>query len=138
MPILDASFLIDLEKGVPRAVEILQRMADADEDLLVPAQAAIELLAGRSDALAEMHAVTRAFTLLDLDHDTAIAAAEIARSAFEAGAFPGWADVQIAAAARLQSTWILTADGKDFARMRVDHWDYRRGDGPTTYDDISP
>ena len=138
MPILDASFMIDVQRDVPGAVAILNAMVDADEELLVPAQVAIEFMAGVPDATHAWKRITAAFSILDLDREQMIAAAELGRTTRAEGTFAGWADVQIAAAARMQSTWVLTADGTDFARMRVDHWDYRRGKGPITYDEQGP
>lgn len=138
MPILDASFLIDVERGVPRATQILQAMVDAEEELLVPGQVAIEFASGRDSPPTALKRLVRAFVILDLDLATIQAAAEIGRASRASGTFAGWADTQIAASAKTHATWVLTADGRDFARMRVDHWDYRTGDGPISYDEPSP
>lgn len=133
MPVLDTTFLIDLQRGDERARGILEAMADAGEDLIVPAQVAVEFLSGVRDAPAALRRLEASFVLAPADRDHALVAADLARAARARGAFPGWSDVNVAAHARLESTFVLTANARHYADLECDHWDYRKAKGPRTY-----
>ena len=133
MPVLDTTFLIDLQRGNERARSLLEAMAEAGEDMVVPAQVAVEFLSGVRDPVAALRRLEAAFTLAPADRDHALVAAGLAREARARGAFPGWADVNVAAHARLEATFVLTANAKHYAELGVDHWDYRKAKAPRTY-----
>ncbi|HWG92147.1 MAG TPA: PIN domain-containing protein [Candidatus Thermoplasmatota archaeon] len=133
MPVLDASFLIDLQRGSAGAVRILESLHREGESLFVPAQAAIEFASGLPDPQGGLHRLSAAFTVLDLDREHMVEAAELGRKTKATGRLPGWADTSIAAAARLKGTYVITANAKPFRALRVDHWDYRNDAEPTVY-----
>lgn len=126
MAVLDASFLMDLERGLPSARGALDRLVQAEEPLLVPAQAAIEFLAGVGDQPTALHRLEAAYVVRELDRAGLLEAARLAREAFGRGAFPGWADAQIGALASLEATFVVTADVAAFRRLGSPVWDYRR------------
>ena len=133
VPVLDTTFLIDLQRGRERALHVLEAMLDAEEDLVVPAQVAVEFLSGVKDQAVALRRLEAAFTFAPADRDHALVAAELAREARARGAFPGWSDVNVAAHARLESTYVVTANAKHFREMGCDHWDYTKAEAPRTY-----
>ena len=126
MAVLDSSFLIDLERRTPEAMEALDRLVTEEESLLVAPQAAIEYLSGIEDRATALRVLEESFVMVALERDHVLEAARLARDAFGAGSFPGWADAQIVAAAVLEATFVVTADPKRFRALGVPVWDYRR------------
>jgi predicted nucleic acid-binding protein len=130
MPVLDASFLIDLERKHPGALAAFDRLLAEGAPLLVPAQVATEYLAGLADEVAGLHQLEAAFAIVPFGRMQVLEAARLARAASKAGAFPGWADAQVAALAVLEDTFVVSADRAHFAALGVPCWDHRRDTQP--------
>lgn len=125
MAVLDASYLIDLERGRDAALAALDRMVDERMPMRVPAQAAAEYVAGFEDQVANLNDLERSYEVLDHDRQHVLETARLARAALVEGRFPGWSDVQIAAAAILADEPVLTADPEDFDDLGCTVWSYR-------------
>ena len=126
MPVLDTTFLIDLQREPRRTAPLLEALVARDEVLFVPMQAAVEYCAGRKEPAKAFHDLGLSFTLLPFDDEMARHATDLARQALLAGKLPGWADVQIAAAARAHGTFVVTRNARHFRDgLDVPVWDYR-------------
>lgn len=125
MPVVDTTFLIDLDHGRDPALAAFHVLLEDQADLLVPAQAAIEYLSGFADPVANLRDLERSFHLVEADRQHVLEAAGIAREAIDGGDFPGWPDARIAATAILEGEEILTADPDDFRVFGCEVWDYR-------------
>lgn len=130
MPVLDATFLIDVEHRRTDAVRALRRLLSNDEALLVPAQTAAEFAAGREDEVAALADVEGSFAIVAFGPRHILEAARLARAAYRRGRFPGWPDIHVAAVAALEGTFVVTADAKNFRPMGCAVWDYRRDAEP--------
>lgn len=130
MPVLDASFLIDVERRHERALAAYERLLAGGEPLLVPAQVATEYLAGLEDEVAGLHQLEAAFAVVPFGRIQLLEAARLARLAHRRGGFPGWADAQVAALAVLENTFVVSADRAHFEALGVPCWDPRREDDP--------
>lgn len=119
MPVLDATFLIDLERDPARFQELLLSIA-MDEDLVVPAQAAIEFASGTTDPAEALRKIRDGFSFLPLDEEVSLEAARLAKRAWQAGIFPGWPDVQIAATASHLGMAVVTRNERHFKAMGVE------------------
>jgi predicted nucleic acid-binding protein len=119
MPVLDATFLIDLERD-PGRLQDLVRTLVADEDLVVPAQAAIEFACGTSDPAETLRKLREGFSFLPLDGEIALEAARLAKEASRDGVFPGWPDIQIAATARHLGMAILSRNARHFHALGIE------------------
>jgi predicted nucleic acid-binding protein len=113
--LLDSSVLIDHLRGDPRAVELLDELAIADEAIWAATPTRTELLAGirarERDALARLFAA-----LAWVDITTAIAddAGELAHQYGRAHPGIDTADYLIAGAARSLGARLLTLNVRDF------------------------
>lgn len=125
MPVVDASFLIDVERRRKRALAVYERLLERGEPLLVPAQVATEYLAGLDDEVAGLHQLEAAFAVVPFGRIQLLEAARLARAAQRRGAFPGWADAQVAALAVLEHTFVVSADRAHFEALGVPCWDHR-------------
>lgn len=112
MPVLDTSFLIDVEHGVTAAVERLKELAERRQPLLVPAIVALEFAAGSKDPRRAWEVFRQAYVVVDLTDALAERASLLARTAVRKGVFPGWSDTQVAATALERGEPVLTRDGK--------------------------
>lgn len=130
MAVLDASFLIDVEQKRPRALAAYERLLDAGETLLVPAQVATEYLAGLEDEIVGLHRLESSFAVVPFGRIQLLEAARLARIAHRAGKFPGWADVQVAALAALEQTFVVSADRAHFDALGIPCWNHRTQAGP--------
>ena len=92
------------------------------EPLILPYQAAAEYLAGVDDAVAGLHGLVSSFALSRPSEAHILEAARLAGSLRRR---PPWGDIHIAAVALLESTYVLTANPKDFAALGCRVWDYR-------------
>ncbi len=119
MPILDATFLVSADRDPGRMEPFLLDLLSAEEPLLVPVQAAIEFAAGKADPAAAIRFVRDAFVLVPCGAEIALEAARLAREGLAAGAFPGWADVQVAATARHEGMAVVTNNARHFAPFGV-------------------
>ncbi len=128
MPVLDTSFLIDLDRRRSEAIDALNRLKGTD--LIVPAQAATEFIAGYDDPLAALSVLQASFRLVLPDEDLLVMAAQIRQRARDDGKRPAWGDVHIAAATHLSATYIVTADKRHFRALDCRLWDYRNEDSP--------
>lgn len=123
--ILDASFLIDLERGVDGALAALHTIVEDREPMRVPAQAASEYITGTEDPVANLNDLEQSYTILDHGRAHILETAQVAARGISEGTFPGWADAQIAAAAVLFGEEILTSDPRHFEELGCRVWDYR-------------
>lgn len=130
MPVLDTTFLIDLERRRSPAVQALELLAASGERLLVPAQVAAEFLMGLEDEVAGLHQLESSFAVVPFGRTQLLEAARLARAAIRRGAFPGWADAQVAALAVLEQTFVVSADRAHFEVFGVPCWDPRSGGEP--------
>lgn len=130
MPVLDTSFFIDLERGLPRAAAALELLAATGEDLIVTSQAATEYLSGVEDRAVALHMLESGFTLSLPSREHILEAARVAREAFDKGVFPGWDDLESATTALLEATYVVTANPKHFVALGVRVWDYRNEPAP--------
>lgn len=115
MPVLDTSFLIDVEHGVAGAMRRLDEMARAHEPMLVPAIVALEFSAGSKDPRRVWEAFREAYVILDFTATTSERASHLAWKALREGRFPGWSDVQVAATALEREETVVTADPGAFS-----------------------
>lgn len=123
--IVDASFLIDLDRGADAALAALHTLTEDRTPMRIPAPAASEFLAGVEDPIANLHDLETSFSLLDLDRDHVLETALVAARSIAEGRFPGWTDAQIGAAARLFGEEILTGNPAHFEALGCEVWDYR-------------
>lgn len=123
--ILDASFLIDLERGNDAALAAFHSMIEDRVPMRVPAQAACEYIAGFEDPVANLHDLERSYDLLAHDREHILETARLAREGVSAGRLVGWADAQIAAAAVLLDEEVATANPEHFDALECDVWRYR-------------
>lgn len=130
MPVLDASFLIDVERRRERALEAHERLLRDGEPLLVPAHVATEYLAGLDDEVAGLHQLGAAFAVVPFGRIQLLEAARLARAAQRRGAFPGWAHAQVAALAVLEPTFVVSANRAHFEAFGVPCWDHRTQAAP--------
>lgn len=125
MAVLDTTFLIDLQRGLDAAHAALHVLAEGPERLLVPAQAAVEYLAGMEDPIAGLNDLQTSFEIVPFGRDHVLEAARVGRAALTKGEFPGWADTQIGATAVLTGSELVTADPENFRSLDCEVWDYR-------------
>ena len=125
MPVLDTSFLIDVQHQAPTAQDALRHLRENGDALLVPAQAAIEFLHGFEDQVRALHRLEESFRLVELDRETILETAFLSRQARRNGFPPQWEDAQIAAVASLEQTYVVTANPRHFEQLSVPCWDYR-------------
>ncbi|HEX2022227.1 MAG TPA: hypothetical protein VHH36_05905, partial [Candidatus Thermoplasmatota archaeon] len=77
-------------------------------------------LAGSRDPEADLRVVQSAAEIASFGVEEARAAARIAREALDAGAFPGWADVLVAATAQTRGDLAVVArNPRHFGRART-------------------
>jgi len=98
--VLDSSFLSDIRRGHPGAVELLDRLVRDGEGALIPSVVVAEYLAGSRDPQADLATLDRAAILDDFRMSDARAAAALARRLFLRGIFPGWIDAFVAGFAK--------------------------------------
>ncbi|MGQ0535361.1 MAG: type II toxin-antitoxin system VapC family toxin [Methanobacteriota archaeon] len=130
MPVVDATFLVDLERGLPAATAVLERLASGPDRLVVPAQAAAEFATGQEDAVAALADLESMFEIVPFGRPELCECARLAREALGRGSSPGWADLQVAATAVLESMPVLTADAPAFRALGCAVWDYRNDAEP--------
>ena len=130
MPVLDSSFLIDLQHGVPEARRAAAALAGRR---VVPFQAALEFIAGFDDPVLALHALRSAFLVVMPGEAHLLEGAQVRRRARPKRV--GWGDVQVATQAILDGDVVVTANPGDFAALGCKVWDYRaRPDGPAAGD----
>lgn len=130
MVVLDASFLIDLDRGLEAATAAMEAMVDSGDPMRVPAQAAAEYLAGFDDPVANLRDLEQSYVVVGYDRTHILETARTARESIAAGTFPGWTDAQVAATAVLSGEPIATGDPDHFRALGCVVWDYRRDAGP--------
>lgn len=135
MVVLDASFLIDLERGLAAATAAMEAMVERGDPMRVPAQAAAEYIAGFDDTVANLRDLERSYIVVGYDRTHILGTARTAREAIAAGTFPGWTDAQIAATALLSGEPIATGNPDHFRGLGCLVWDYRRDDAPPDDED---
>jgi len=100
-------------------------MTENGDALRVPAKAAAEYVAGFEDPVANLHDLEQSYELVTPSREHVLETARVAREGFRAGAFPGWADTQIAATAILYDEEIATANPGHFDGLGCEVWPYR-------------
>jgi predicted nucleic acid-binding protein len=127
VPVLDTSFLVDLERGDPRATRALQKLAKGDLEL--PWHAAVELLVGREDPVATLAALGSSYQVRFPAEGHLLEAARL-RRLHPDRRHVRWGDIYIACAAILSATFVVTADPADFRSLGCQVWDYRKDPSP--------
>lgn len=130
MVVLDASFLIDLERDHAGAVDRLREYRRTGERLILPAMAASQYIVGSSNPLVAWRRLHDAFEIMPMGRDEVMETARLGRLAKERGLRPHWADLCIAASASLHGTYVVTANPTDFTRVDVPVVDHRSDAGP--------
>lgn len=130
MPVLDTSLLIDLQRGEPAAEAALRSLAAERVSLFVPAQVALEYLSGLEEEIVGLHMLQSSYDVVAFAGEHVLEGARLARDARLRGVFPGWPDVQIAALARLEDTYVVTSNPRHFAALGCAVWDPRSGAPP--------
>ncbi len=127
-PVLDTSFLIDLDRRIPSALALMDTLRESGQPLRVPAQAAIEYLTGLDASLPGLGKLTPSFDVVPVTDTHIVQASEAARRMRRAGMMAAWADIQVAALALLDDDVVVTADPKPFRRMGCKILEYREPD----------
>jgi predicted nucleic acid-binding protein len=114
--LLDTTFLIDVLRGVPAALERLDRLHQEGDDPLVTAITTTELWAGRvAGTEAAIEGIVRYLEFLHAGPSTARRAGEWRADARQAGKTLSTPDALIAATAFDVGAAILTRNVRDFA-----------------------
>lgn len=95
------------------------------EPLIVTSQVAIEYLSGVEDRTVGLHMLESGFDLTFPTREHVLEAARLARVALDRGEFPGWDNLDAATAARLEATYVVTANPRHFRALGCATWDYR-------------
>src|ERR1051325_8049144 len=119
VPVLDASFLIDLHRHEPRARAAHDVLVREGRRMLVPHQAALEFVTGFIDPEAAYRRLELAYERVPTTGTQIQVGARLAAAALAAGKRGGWGDVQIAAAAMVEGTFVVTANPKHFNSLSV-------------------
>lgn len=118
MPVLDTSFLIALQAGDEKALELLATMKD--EPLLVPGIVAVEFLTPFGAKAEKTYVeLDRSFSLVHTSADWVLAAARLRQRLHRERRSIRLADFWIAAWAVLHDTPVVTRNATDFAAMGV-------------------
>ena len=132
MAVIDASFLIDLERQTPAATKAYKALVEQGGPLLVPAHAAMEYLAGYDELALNLADLERSFRLVPFGRRHLIQSAQAARTSILAGNFPGSSDAAVASTAILEDDIMVTADPEHFRALGCRVWDYRNETEPPT------
>lgn len=113
MAVLDTSFLIALDRGETRAQDLLRRLNEDGEPLLVPAAVRVEYLCGLREETRERAArlLDRATGLAPMDPTTVDRAVLLQAELMAQGRRLGWHDLQVAAMAMQSHDVLVTKDG---------------------------
>jgi predicted nucleic acid-binding protein len=131
VPVLDATFLIDLKRHPDRVSAVLERIVQEEDPLVVPVQAAIEYSCGEADPGAAMRALEAAYDLAPCEGPIAIEAARIARAIITTKRRVPWADLQVAATARQLGMYVVSRNPRDLRdALGARVWDYAREPEP--------
>lgn len=130
MPVLDTTLLVDLQRDRADARRALDVLREREETLVVPAQVATEYLTGHVDPVQGFDRLVASFDLRFIGDRHVLEAARLASHAIARGDFPGWGDVHVAATARLEDTYVVTANPLHLEALEVPTWDYRTEEGP--------
>lgn len=131
MAVIDTSFLIAGQRSPRRIAPKAQQLVEMGETLLVPAQAAIEFASGAEDPDRALDEIERSFTLRPVDRAIVPAAARIDRESRARRKHPGAGDIQIAATAIAERTFVVTSNARHFRdALGVPVWDYERDPEP--------
>lgn len=124
MPVLDTSFLIDLQEGLPSAVATLHEISA--NPLLVPVRAAQEFAVGFDEPRAAWELLETNYQLVFEDKDLLVAGAALRLDALRAKRKATWGDIAVAIVARTRSDVVVTADVRDFKALGCQVLDYRK------------
>lgn len=120
MKCLDATFCIDLSKGVPEALAKAQELAKSGERLAIPAPALTEFLVGAfhlgGHRLSQALELASDLEVLDVTEPIATEAARIGGECLRRGQSVGAIDLLIASTARHHHAQLLSRDA-DYARI---------------------
>ncbi len=116
MPVLDAAFLIAVERRHRAATALADRLAGAPRPIWIPAVAWMEYLSGfRTDEQASAVAILESIgTLAPFDQPVAQLAGVLQSGFLRSGRRMQWNDVQVAATALHLRDAVVTLDG-DFS-----------------------
>jgi predicted nucleic acid-binding protein len=120
--VLDANFLIDLDRGTQGAGRVLQRMQAEGSPLFVPASAALEFSVGARDPALAWARVRDAFTVVSFTDDLAEEATPYAARLRSKGRWPGWPDFLVAATAWTYDEPLVSSDARAFETLPGIRW----------------
>lgn len=133
MPVLDAAYLIDLQRVPERMASVVDRLLDRArerrEALVVPLPAAVEFASGAQDPAEAFRLLEASYEVVPLTREVGVEAARVGRDARSAGHRPGWHDVDIAAFARHLGMEVVTRNARHFEALGCRVWDYSEGWG---------
>lgn len=122
MPVIDTTFLIDLELGVDQAKSCLQGLQG--QTLVVPAVVAVEYLTLSADPEDDLAQLRRGYSMPEGKDAWILVAAALRRDLHAQGAKIRIPDLWIAAWARLLKTYVVTANARHYRAMGVSAWHY--------------
>lgn len=122
MAVLDASFVVDLDKRHPRAVEVARELAGRGEDLYLPAIAAMEVAVVATDPGLAWARLRDAYTVVSFTDELVEETTGLAARLRKEGRWPGWPDFLVAATAVAYHELLVSEDRKafrDFPGLRL-------------------
>lgn len=128
MPVLDSNFLIRLDVEDKDAVRALDQVAK--DVLIVPAQAALEFLAGVDDPERAMQVLEGAFVVEMPIKAVTVEAAILARLGRERSFRVQSGDAWIAAHAMVRGDFVISSNKRHFKRLDVPCWDFGKEPAP--------
>ncbi|MBI2144175.1 PIN domain-containing protein [Candidatus Woesearchaeota archaeon] len=116
MAVLDTSFLVDITRNSPAAIEILDQLGRTEANIFVAAPSVMELWAGvlkskkSSGKRKELEEFLASMNILPLERESAKRAAEIESALAEKGITIEAEDVMIAGIAAARGETVVTKD----------------------------
>lgn len=129
MPVIDASFLLDLEHGRPDAHRTLKEYPD--DEWIVPYQAALEYMVGVEDSIPALRALESGYRIVHSTHEILLEASRLFIVCERQDRRPSWADLHVAAVAAHYQMSVVTADARAFGSMGIQTRLYREEQGST-------
>lgn len=112
---IDASFLLDVDRKVPEAVQLLNSLMG--EDVILPFQTALEYLVSTDDPVSGLAGLESSYRIIHSSNEFLLEATALFERAMRSGRRPSWSDLQVAAVAALHHRDIITANGDVFEAM---------------------
>jgi len=116
--ILDSTFLIDLDRNVPAATNLLGNLLQWGRPLRIPSVVLMEVAAGAKDPAKAAADLRGAFLVHPFDEALAEEGARQASHLLRRGRFPGWTDIVIAVTALQLGEELVTRDERHFRTFK--------------------